>query len=430
MSWRWRRWKRGASGCDDASNGNLSGWPKKKAGFPPLDHRPLKDVRYRTIRIRSTAGELSVRAPYGRDRASGRWICPLRMRWGLDANRTMSPALEEKLCFTATMTLSYERAAAVAAKWGSPADDATIHRHVGQAGKRAQSQERRRVERALNVETRAQAVAEAKAQAPRRPFSLVVMFDGFMVRERGDQWGLKPPEKQAERVCWREMKAAIVFRLDHRTASQSGRPMLLEKFYVAHRGDPEELGRRVYAEALRRGLNQAQRVYVVADGGVWIWNIVRDRFPDAVGVLDFYHASQHLWAVAHEVFGEGSEEARAWVKPLLHQLAHGGEAGVLGTLEELPQLCGQLEPGRGKTIQREVAYFQTHREHLHYRRHQQAGCPKGSGAMESTCSQLQDRFKRTGQFWTLTGEHHLLALELARRNHDWDEIWNLPHEQN
>ena len=50
--------------------------------------------------------------------------------------------------------------------------------------------------------------------------------------------------------------------------------------------------------------------------------------------------------------------------------------------------------------------------------------------MESTCSQYQDRFKRTGQFWTLAGEHHLLALELARRNQDWDEIWSVPHEQN
>ena len=49
--------------------------------------------------------------------------------------------------------------------------------------------------------------------------------------------------------------------------------------------------------------------------------------------------------------------------------------------------------------------------------------------MESTCSQFQDRFKRTGQFWTLPGEEHLMALELARRNEDWDEIWWLDSEQ-
>lgn len=382
------------------------------------------------MRIQTTVGEVVVRAPYGLDPVRGQWINPLRLRWGLEANQTMSPALEEKVCFTATMTPSFEKAALVAAKWGSPVDDATIHRHVAQAGERAEAQAEERKERALDIQTRAEVVVQAKAAAPRGEFSLVLMLDGWMIRERGGQWGLKPPEIKAERVSWREMKSAIVFRLDQRAQTQSGRPVILEKFYVAHRGDPEELGRRLYAEALRRGLNQAARVYVVADGGVWIWNIAADRFPEAAGVLDFYHASGHLWAVAHALFGEEGPEARQWVEPLLHQLAHGGEAGVLRALEDLLQLCGQLAEDRKKVIEREVAYFENHREHVHYQQRQQEGCPKGSGAMESTCSQYQDRFKRTGQFWTLAGEHHLLALELARRNQDWDEIWNCAYEQN
>jgi len=357
-------------------------------------------------------------------------VCPVRLAWGLAANQRMSPALEERICFTATMTPSFEKAAAVAAKWGSPVDDATIHHHVAQAGAQAEAQAQARVERALDIQTRAQVVEEAKAEAPRGEFSLVLMLDGWMIRERGAQWGLKPPEIKAERVSWREMKSAIVFRLDQRAQTQSGRPLILEKFYVAQRGDPEDIGRRLYAEALRRGLNQATKVYVVADGGVWIWNVVADRFSEAIGVLDFYHASGHLWAVAQALFGEEGPEARQWVEPLLHQLAHGGEAGVLRTLEDLLQLCQRLDEGRQKVIEREVAYFQSHREHLHYQRRGQEGCPKGSGAMESTCSQYQDRFKRTGQFWTLAGEHHLLALELARRNQDWDEIWSVSYQQN
>lgn len=422
--------KKAASGCDDAWSTNCNGWPKNRAGFPPLDNQEIKNSRYRTIQIHSTLGELRMQVPYGQDRTSERWVCPARHSWGLEKNQTMSPAFEEKLCFTATMTLSYERAAAVAAKWGSPADDATIHRHVERAGGRARAQAQKRVERALDVQTRGEVVAQAREQVPPHRFSLVLMLDGWMIRERGAQWGLKPTEKQADRVAWREMKSAIVFRLDQRAASESGRPMLLEKFHVAHRGEPEELGRQLYAEALRRGLNQADRVYVVADGGVWIWNLVDDRFADALGVLDFYHASAHLWAVAHALFEEQPTEARQWVEPLLHQLNHGGEAGVLKKLEDLLELCAELEEERQKVIEREVAYFQNHREHLQYGRHEQEGCPKGSGAMESTCSQFQDRFKRTGQFWTWTGEHHLLALELARRNDDWDEIWDIQHQHN
>lgn len=379
--------------------------------------------------MRTTVGEVAIRAPYGQDPESGRWLFAIRERWGLAPHQAMSPTLEDRLCFTATMTLSYERAAVLAGKWGTSIDDATVHAHVQQAGARAEALTERRVERALDVETRAEVVAEAKSGVPRGEFSLVLMLDGWMIRERGEDWGLKPPETKAERVGWHEMKSAIVFRADQRALTQSGRPVLLEKFYVAHRGGAQELGRRLYAEALRRGLNQAKRVYVVADGGVWIWNLVGDRFGEATGVLDFYHASQHLWAVAHELYGEDDPEARAWVEPLLHQLKHGGEAGVLRQLEDLLALCAEWEEERRRVIEREVTYFENHREHLHYARVAAQGCPRGSGAMESTCSQLQDRFKRTGQFWTLRGENHLLALELASRNDDWDEIWWLDSEQ-
>ena len=127
---------------------------------------------------------------------------------------------------------------------------------------------------------------------------------------------------------------------------------------MVYRGAPYEFGRRVYAEALRRGLMQAQRVYAVADGAVWIWNIVADRFPGAVGGLDFYHAAQHLWAVAHDQFGESGPEASAWVEPLLHQLKHGGEAGVLATLSDLLELCAE----HSKTLEREVEYFHSDRD--------------------------------------------------------------------
>jgi hypothetical protein len=346
----------------------------------------------------------------------------MREAWGLGCHEVMSPVLEERLCFTATLTGSYEAASQVARKWGVEADDSKIHAHVQLAGGRAEALSEERVERALSTETRADVVGEARERLPTQRFSLVIMLDGWMVRERGEQWGLKPPERKADRVEWHEMKLAIFFRLDQRYESRSGRRMILEKNYEACRGDPYEFGRRVYAEALRRGLIQAERVYVVADGGVWIWNLVEDRFPQATGVLDFFHASEHLWAVAHEIYDD-EEEARGWVEPLLHQLKHGGEAGVLKSLEDLLELCANLSEESSQNIEREVKYFQSHQEHIHYQQIESEGCPKASGAVESACSQLQDRFKRAGQFWALPGERRLMALELARRNDDWDEIW-------
>lgn len=370
----------------------------------------------------TSAGAVEIETVYGQDAQSGEWLNPLRLLLGLDSRQEMSPVLEEKLCFTATLTGSYEQAAEVAGKWGVEVDKSTIHTHVQLAGDRASAKRQERVERALDPSTRAEVVCEAGKECPPGEFSLVIMMDGWMVRERGPQWGLKPPDRPGERVSWHEMKSAIVFRVEQRAVSQSGRRMIVEKYYVSQRGGPDELGREIYAEALRRGLNQAKRVYVVADGAVWIWNVVEDRFPQAVGVLDFYHASEHLWAVAREMFKD-DDDARAFVEPLLHSLNHGREARVLKTLANLSGACAGLSEESRRIVDQNVQYFDRHREHMHYHRVAKQGCPKGSGAMESTCSQLQGRFKRTGQFWTIPGEARLMALELARRNDDWDEIW-------
>jgi len=372
---------------------------------------------------------VTIESPCGRDPETGEWVSPIRELWGLGPHDTMSPVLEERVCYTATRTLSYEGAADVAAKWGSPVDDSGIHGHVQKAGTRAMELEQERVERALDVETRGDVVAEAKRDVPAGEFSLVIMMDGTMLRERGPEWGLKPAEIQADRVVWHEWKVGIIYRLQAQAETQSGRGMILEKFHVAYRGEPFEFGRRMYAEAVRRGLYQAKKVYMIADGGVWIWKIKEDRFPDAQGGLDFYHASEHLWAVAHDAFGERSDEARTWVEPLLHQLKHGGEAGVLRSLDDLLKLCEETHSGARETVRREVGYFHEHKDHIHYQKLASEGCPIGSGAVESTCGQLQDRFKRTGQFWTLPGEQHLMALEVARRNDDWDEIWELTQGQ-
>ena len=49
--------------------------------------------------------------------------------------------------------------------------------------------------------------------------------------------------------------------------------------------------------------------------------------------------------------------------------------------------------------------------------------PIGSGAVESACRQKQCRFKWAGQFWSRRGLRHLCALDEARRNYHWDELW-------
>ena len=180
-----------------------------------------------------------------------------------------------------------------------------------------------------------------------------------------------------------------------------------------------ELGRRLHWEALRGGLGRAQEVLAVGDGAPWIWNVVADRWKQAHQLLDFYHASQHLWELARAVVGEDDATATAWVEPRLHRLRHGKERAVLAEVAALKPPRGQ----RGAVVRREQSYLAGHEPRMHYARIAKRGWPIGSGAVESACRQRQCRCKRPGQFWTARGLRNLCALEEARANSHWEQLW-------
>jgi hypothetical protein len=376
----------------------------------PQTDQPLARRKRQRLKLKTCVGQVVLKSWRGYSPGLKRWLNPTRERWALKPRQRLSPELQSRLGFTAVQTGSYQKAAATAQRWGTPISDDTVHAVVQQLGQQAQGMDLPPIGR-----------------PPREPeFSLVLMMDGWMVRERGVDWGASARRKQAERVSWKEVKSAVIYRLEQRVEKASGRGMLLEKYVVAcvPDTDPVAFGAAVQTEALRRGLARAQKVYVVIDGAVWLWALTEDRFKEAIKLLDFHHASEHLWAVAHALYGEGSPEARAWIEPLLHQLRHGKEAKVVRTLEALLLPDSGLRAETQAEVITPVEYFQTHRDHLHYQQVAKQGGPIGSGSVESLCSQFQDRFKRTGQFWSRPGFGHLISLDVLLRNQDYDFLWN------
>ena len=99
-----------------------------------------------------------------------------------------------------------------------------------------------------------------------------------------------------------------------------------------------------------------------------------------------------------------------------------------GNAAKLLKELGALEPPDGEAgaaVRREQNYFAQHAGRMNYRELSQSG-PIGSGAVESACRQRQCRFKRAGQFWSQEGLKHLCALQEARRNGHWEELWSTP----
>jgi hypothetical protein len=227
-------------------------------------------------------------------------------------------------------------------------------------------------------------------------------------------------------VKWHEVKSAVIYRLEQQVKKASGRGWLLEKDIVAWPPEtaPVDFGAAVQAEARRRGLGRARYVYLVMDGAVWLWDLAADRFANAIKTLDSHQASQHLWAVGHALYGEGTASAKQWVQKLLQGLRHGQESRVVRRLEERLESPAPRPAEVQKVVAGEVNCIRNHRDHLHYQAVAKAGAPIGSGAVESLGVQLQERFRGGGQFWRRPGISHLLYLATLVRNQDDCHLWN------
>lgn len=389
-----------ANACKSACN-NL---PINPARFFPLRQR-----KRRPLTLHSELGAIELIVDYGQEALSGQWGCPLQRHWGLEPHQKLTPGFADKLCFTATATGSYEEAAQVAARWiQKPVSHSTVHKLVQRLGALA---ERQTQERLATVPTEAQPQRAASALA-------VLMVDGWMVRQRGPGWG-KQKSRQS-RVEWHELKTGVFYRHEQRGRTAGDRGLLADKVIVSWQGAPLELGRRLNWEAQRGGLARARHILFLGDGASWIWNLQQDRWADAIGLLDFYQASQHCWNLWRAVRGEKDRQLPRWMDRRLHGLQHGQEKKGLREIAGLKPPVGEAGP----IVEREQAYFAGHAQRMNYQEVARRGWPIGSGAVESACRQKQCRFKRPGQFWTSKGLRHLLALDEARRNHHWNQLWN------
>ena len=330
------------------------------------------------------------------------WGIPIRQWWGLSAHQQLSPALEDKLAYFVTVTGAYETAAKLARKLGLPMDDGRLHALTQRLGQRAQRQSQAR------LSTHPEEKTPQRAPSPLG----VLLLDGFLVRHRGPGWGRK--RTRQSRVEWHEQKLGVFYRHE-----QSAPGQLTEKVVVSGQGPPLELSRRLHWEAQRHGLNRARERLALGDGADWIWNTVADRWPGAQQLLDFYHASQHVWALGEALLPRDETARRAWVEKQLHRLRHGKEKRVLRQIAALARLGGE----RGKTLRREQNYFAGQARRMPYGAVARRGWPIGSGAVESACRQKQCRFKRCGQFWSQAGLQRLNALMEASDNGHWDPLW-------
>jgi hypothetical protein len=182
-----------------------------------------------------------------------------------------------------------------------------------------------------------------------------------------------------------------------------------------------EFGKRIYLEAWKRGWSRAKKKVVIGDGAEWIWNLVAEHFPDAIQIVDLYHARQHLWEVARQLYPHEEVKQKAWMK--VHQkrlLDKGKIEKLVGALRSIET----ANPQMAKKIRTEADYFERNAERMCYPKFRRQHLFVGSGVIEAGCKTvIGARLKQSGMFWTVQGANAILALRCCHLNRRFEDYW-------
>lgn len=239
-----------------------------------------------------------------------------------------------------------QAAADLAFFWGVQVSEATARRHARAAGAAVgalQEAELARLEAGL----------EPPASADGPVAVQQVSADGAMVPLVGGAWA--------------EVKTLAVGTVEA-TREPDGAPgaRAVDLSYFSRLADAATFTRQATVELARRGTEQAGLVVGVMDGAVWLQGFLDHHRPDAVRVLDFPHAVEHLAAAAQATFGTGTPDATAWLDAQAHDLKHTGPATVLAALRHLPAAQARDPAAAGAARAATLGYLEARAAQLDY----------------------------------------------------------------
>ena len=184
----------------------------------------------------------------------------------------------------------------------------------------------------------------------------------------------------------------------------------IDRWIGARYGPRKGFEEYVRRTGLQMGQLEAKKIIFLADGAKNNWEIRKTNFAEALEILDFYHASEHLAAFC-DLFGEPSKGTRMYKEWRTMFL----ESGVLQVLVELKAEVKELtdsHKGWGH-----INYFKNNIKRMNYKEYRDQGYPIGSGVVEGACKfVIGKRFKGSGMRWKKADNEKVLKARLAKLN--------------
>jgi hypothetical protein len=388
-------------------------------GPPAVDQRRIpcdcgqqaQFVELRTKQVLAVLGSTQIERPY--------YLCPTCHRGQFPVDRELdiqgtelSPGVRRMMAL-AGHAVAFSRGRNQL-KWmaGLTVTTKAVERTAEAIGQDILARQQQEIRRAKQLELPVVA-------GPRIP-KMYIQIDGtgvpVTIAETQGRQGKQPGQS----AHTREAKLGCVFTQTHTDAE--GRPVRDDEStsYVGAIETAEEFGLRIYTEAWRRGWNRADLKIFMGDGAVWIWNIADQHFPDAVQIVDLYHAREHLWNLAPKLYPNDASRQMRWIMAAQDKLDH-------GHIESLVISLRALRPAQTEVIdlvRTEAGYFEVNAKRMRYPEFRKQGLFVGTGVMEAGCKTvIGTRLKQSGMFWTVRGANAIIALRCCQLSGNFEDYW-------
>jgi hypothetical protein len=366
----------------------------------------------RAKEIQTLFGPITLRRDYLYCPATGQGRAPLDDALGLI--HSYSPTLV-RLATRAAARTGYEQASQ------DLAAQAAIHLEGRQIQRLAQHV-------APQVEQQLAQLQDPRELRPERIPVLYVEVDGTGVPMVGAELAGRAGKQPDGTAKTREVKLGCVFT--QTTCDPEGLPLrdYASTTYVGSFEPAPDFGARIRAEALRRGAGRADRTVVIGDGAAWVWELARVNFPDAVQILDLYHALEHLHTLCDGLYGQGKPRT---ARHRVHWTALLKQNGVGQVIAAARARLKALGARANPILDTQIAYFEHHQARMLYLTFRNQGLFYGSGVIEAGCKTVVgQRLKQSGMFWSLPGAQNILTLRCALLSRRWDACWDRLHHSN
>jgi hypothetical protein len=234
-------------------------------------------------------------------------------------------------------------------------------------------------------------------------------------------------EKALEgRETWRDLKVGCWYQGEivsereqsarqKRKAQRTGTVIRAKgKEYFCDISEAAEFGKLLWATGCSVGADRAKVLVFVCDGAVWIWNLVSQYYSNAIQIVDWYHAEEHLEKVAREAFSN-PEERQAWLKKVVEDLWQGQVELFIAACQKFSQSSDEAR--------KDVIYFSNHCERMRYADFRAKGYLIGSGVIESGCKQIVSRRLRLpGAQWIVEGAILTAKARAAWLSGKWQSL--------